>query len=91
MPLLLVLRASGLLPMTTLGAIAVALPLSILLGWLSFRFDRAPGDRLEPAHASVRRQPGRGGAERPDRVSRLRGEAREQLAPVRHPRLPVSR
>ena len=41
-PLLLVLRATGLLPDTTLGAALVALPLSLLAGWLSFRFVERP-------------------------------------------------
>ncbi len=44
-PLLLVLRANGLLPSTTLGAVAVALPLSLLAGWLSFRFVERPAIR----------------------------------------------
>ena len=41
-PLLLVLRANGLLPGTTLGATLVALPLALLAGWLSFRFVERP-------------------------------------------------
>ncbi len=41
-PLLLVLRSNGLLPLSTLGATLVALPPALLLGWLSFRFVEAP-------------------------------------------------
>jgi peptidoglycan/LPS O-acetylase OafA/YrhL len=41
-PLLLVLRGHGLLPLDPLGATLVALPLSLLAGWLSFRFVERP-------------------------------------------------
>jgi len=41
-PALLVLRADGLMPVSPLGAFAVGLPLSLLLGWLSWRFVEAP-------------------------------------------------
>ncbi|HVP02287.1 MAG TPA: acyltransferase [Solirubrobacteraceae bacterium] len=41
-PVLLVLRADGLMPVSPLGAFAVALPVSLLLGWLSWRFVEAP-------------------------------------------------
>jgi len=44
-PVLLVMRANGLLPMSTAGAIAVALPISMLLGWISFRLIEQPGIR----------------------------------------------
>ena len=41
-PVLLVLRAAGLLPLSVAGATLVALPVSLLAGWLSFRFVEAP-------------------------------------------------
>jgi len=41
-PALLVLRADGLMPVSPLGAFAVGLPVSLLLGWLSWRFVEAP-------------------------------------------------
>jgi peptidoglycan/LPS O-acetylase OafA/YrhL len=41
-PVLLVLRAAGLLPLDVLGATLVGLPVSLLAGWLSFRFVEAP-------------------------------------------------
>ena len=41
-PVLLVLRANGLLPLSVVGATLVALPVSLLAGWLSFRFVEAP-------------------------------------------------
>ena len=41
-PILLVLRANDLLPLSVPGATAVGLPLSLLAGWLSFRFVEAP-------------------------------------------------
>lgn len=41
-PVLLVLRANGLLPLSTLGATLVGLPLSLLLGWLSLRLVEKP-------------------------------------------------
>lgn len=41
-PVLLLLRANGLLPSSALGALALALPLSLLAGWLSFRFIEQP-------------------------------------------------
>lgn len=41
-PVLLVLRAAGLLPLGVVGATIVALPVSLLAGWLSFRFVEAP-------------------------------------------------
>lgn len=44
-PVLLVLRANGLLPSSALGALALALPLSLLAGWLSFRCIEQPAIR----------------------------------------------
>lgn len=41
-PILLVLRAAGLLPLNTIGAILVGLPISLLAGWLSLKFVEAP-------------------------------------------------
>ncbi len=41
-PVLLALRADGLMPVSPLGALAVGLPVSLLLGWLSWRFVEAP-------------------------------------------------
>lgn len=41
-PVLLVLRAGGLLPLDVPGATLVGLPVSLLAGWLSFRFVEAP-------------------------------------------------
>ncbi len=41
-PVLLALRADGLMPVSPLGAFAVGLPVSLLLGWLSWRFIEAP-------------------------------------------------
>ena len=41
-PVLLVLRAGGLLPLSVAGATIVGLPLSLLAGWLSFRFVEVP-------------------------------------------------
>ena len=41
-PVLLVMRAAGLLPLDVAGATLVGLPVSLLAGWLSFRFVEAP-------------------------------------------------
>lgn len=41
-PVLLVLRGNGLLPLSTVGATVVALPIALTLGWLSFRFIESP-------------------------------------------------
>ena len=41
-PVLLVLRADGLLPLNPWGATLVALPLSLLLGWMSLRLVEQP-------------------------------------------------
>uniref|UniRef100_A0A6J5ZDW8 Unannotated protein n=1 Tax=freshwater metagenome TaxID=449393 RepID=A0A6J5ZDW8_9ZZZZ len=41
-PVLLVLRANGLVPLNPWGATLIALPISLLLGWLSLRFVETP-------------------------------------------------
>ena len=41
-PVLLVLRANGLLPLNPWGATVVALPVALLLGWLSLRLVEEP-------------------------------------------------
>ncbi len=41
-PLLLVLRGHGLLPLSVAGALLVGLPLALLAGWLSWRFVEQP-------------------------------------------------
>lgn len=41
-PVLLVLRANGLLPLTPLGATLVGLPISLLLGWASLKLVEMP-------------------------------------------------
>ena len=41
-PLLLVLRGHGLLPLSVAGAVAIGLPLSLLAGWLSWRYVEQP-------------------------------------------------
>ncbi len=41
-PVLLVLRANGLMPVTPLGAALVGLPVSLLLGWASWRLVETP-------------------------------------------------
>ena len=50
-PLLLVLRGHGLLPLSVGGALLVGLPLALLAGWLSWRLVE------QPAIAWSRRQP----------------------------------
>ena len=75
-PVLLVMRANGLLPMSTAGAIAVALPISLLLGWISFRLIEQPGIRWS-------RRTRRFGANDPELSSRAPRSAR--TAPGRTP------
>ena len=69
-PVLIAMRAAGVLPMSTVGAIATALPVSILLGWLSFRLIERPAIAWSRRTRLFGANPGHGGAERPDRVSR---------------------
>lgn len=68
-PVLLVLRGHGLLPLSVAGAVVVALPLSLLAGWLSWRCVE------QPAIAWSRRR----------RSAEQAAEAGEEPAPVVRP------
>ena len=72
-PILLVLRGNGLLPLHVAAAAAVALPLSIAAGWLSWRYVEQPAIAWS---AGRRREPPSGDQ---------RAEPAEELAPVPRP------
>ena len=64
-PVLLVLRANGLLPLTPLGATLVGLPISLLLGWASLKLVEMPAmawsRRTKLLGANVKRSAQRNG------------------------------
>ena len=64
-PVLLVLRANGLLPLTPLGATLVGLPIALLLGWVSLKLVEMPAmawsRRTKLLGANVKRSASRNG------------------------------